>query len=172
MDRKEATAALKAAFLKRDYGRAMYALCEELIAQLPEPATGDRQEVIAALITCFNRRTFIPEDESALRSAIAMLRQGAVPSVTIPDGLLPETADLVVRFASALADKMYKAQVKYGYDKAEWRRDDWKEICQRSLLEHLAKGDPRDVANYCAFAWHHGWPTMQAAPTPGQEKGK
>lgn len=23
----------------------------------------------------------------------------------------------------------------------------------------MTKGDPLDVAAYCAFAWHHGWPT-------------
>ncbi len=27
----------------------------------------------------------------------------------------------------------------------------------RSIRQHLAKGDPRDVAAYCAFAWYHGW---------------
>lgn len=33
----------------------------------------------------------------------------------------------------------------------------------KGLAEHVAKGDPRDVAAYCAFAWHHGWSTAEAA---------
>jgi hypothetical protein len=32
--------------------------------------------------------------------------------------------------------------------------------CQQHLSEHLAKGDPRDVAAYAAFCWYHGWPTV------------
>jgi hypothetical protein len=32
-------------------------------------------------------------------------------------------------------------------------------------LEHVAKGDPRDVAAYCAFLWHHGERTA-AQPEP------
>lgn len=56
-------------------------ICRELIAQLPEPATGDRQEVIAAL----EQREREHGGDALLRSAIAMLRQGAVP---IPDAVL------------------------------------------------------------------------------------
>lgn len=89
-------------------------------------------------------------------------------ALNIPDGLHPETADLVVRFAEALAEKLRKAEVKYGYSDF-WKYDDWKEECQAKLLEHMAKGDPRDVANYCAFMWHHGWPTV--APSFGPIDG-
>lgn len=68
-------------------------------------------------------------------------------------------ADLVVRFATALLEKLRAAEKKYGYDNG-WIRDDWQAECQRHLNEHLAKGDPRDVAAYCAFLWHHGWSTV------------
>ena len=74
-------------------------------------------------------------------------------------------ADLVARFSAALLTKLRAAERKYGWNDG-WMRDDWREDCQRQFLEHAAKGDPRDVANYCAFMWHHGWPTALRSP-PG-----
>ena len=79
--------------------------------------------------------------------------------VNLPDGLHRETQSLVLLFAEALAEKLRAAEIKYGYSDY-WKDDDWKEECQAKLMEHIAKGDPRDVANYCAFLWHHGWPTV------------
>lgn len=67
--------------------------------------------------------------------------------------------NLVDRFSAALLEKLKAAEAKYG-NNSSWARDDWKADCQRHLNEHLAKGDPRDVAAYCAFLWHHGWPTV------------
>ncbi|MCX3078400.1 hypothetical protein N2K17_01415 [Klebsiella michiganensis] len=78
--------------------------------------------------------------------------------VVVPEGLNPETTDLVLRFASALADKLYKAEQKYGRS-TDWMKDDWYDDCLQSLWEHIEKGDPRDVAAYCAFMWYHGWVT-------------
>ncbi|HYD35883.1 MAG TPA: hypothetical protein VD999_07525, partial [Vitreimonas sp.] len=71
-----------------------------------------------------------------------------------PRGLHEETQDLVKRFAEAMAQKLYDAEQKYGYDDG-WMSDNWMGECRENLYEHLAKGDPRDVANYCAFLWHH-----------------
>jgi hypothetical protein len=65
-------------------------------------------------------------------------------------------ADLVSRFSAALLDKLRAAEKKYGYNDA-WSRSDWREDLNAHLHKHMAKGDPRDVAAYCAFAWHHGW---------------
>lgn len=76
----------------------------------------------------------------------------------VPEGLNPDTGDLVLRFASALADKLYKAEQKYGRS-TDWMKSDWYNDCLQSLWEHIEKGDPRDVAAYCAFMWHHGWVT-------------
>ena len=67
-------------------------------------------------------------------------------------------ADLVSRFSAALLSKLRVAEKKYGYNN-DWQRDGWAETCREHLLEHIAKGDPRDVAAYCAFIWHHGWST-------------
>ncbi|WP_335949980.1 DUF551 domain-containing protein [Klebsiella michiganensis] len=94
-----------------------------------------------------------------LERNIAPLYRHAQPAqVVVPEGLNPETTDLVLRFASALADKLYKAEQKYGRS-TDWMKDDWYDDCLQSLWEHIEKGDPRDVAAYCAFMWYHGWVT-------------
>lgn len=77
----------------------------------------------------------------------------------------PQTAssddleDLVARFSKALLAKLKLARAN---GRSGWEFDDWEEHCQAGLLRHLAKGDPRDVAAYCAFMWHHGWATKAA----------
>lgn len=79
----------------------------------------------------------------------------------MPLGLHPDTQKLVTDFCTALAEKLYKAQLKYGYD-ADWKQDGWPSQCQAHFQQHIAKGDPRDVAAYCAFMWWHGWSTNPA----------
>jgi hypothetical protein len=91
----------------------------------------------------------------------------ASPSLTAgentkSDGDGDPLVDLVDRFSAALLAKLQAAREKYGYDEG-WRESGWKADCQKHLIAHLAKGDPRDVAAYCAFMWHHGWRTI--APT-------
>ncbi|ELY6345166.1 hypothetical protein SNQ56_002092 [Cronobacter muytjensii] len=95
--------------------------------------------------------------------SVLALRERAEP--VIPGGLHPATADLVLRFATALAEKLHKAEQKYGYSD-NWQQRDWYHDCLQSLWEHIKKGDPRDVAAYCAFMWHHGWKTEPAPPAP------
>lgn len=85
----------------------------------------------------------------------------AAPIGDAPADLHPATADLVQRFAAALAQKLAAAEKKYGYSDA-WASPDWMDKCRADLLHHVAKGDPRDVAAYCAFLWHHG--ERSAAP--------
>lgn len=81
-------------------------------------------------------------------------------AVAMPRELHPATKKLVLDFASAMADKLMGAQEKYGFNN-EWTDSVWQDECRAHLYEHLAKGDPRDVANYCAFMWHHGWSTSK-----------
>lgn len=69
--------------------------------------------------------------------------------------LHPKTAALVDRFAAALKEKLAAAEEKYGYSDG-WATDDWMGECRKELRKHVAKGDPLDVAAYCAFLWHHG----------------
>ncbi|HBQ1349533.1 TPA: ead/Ea22-like family protein [Klebsiella pneumoniae] len=82
-------------------------------------------------------------------------------TVKLPDDLHPDTQELVIDFCTALAEKLYKAQLKYGYD-ADWKNDGWPSQCQAHFHQHIVKGDPRDVAAYCAFMWWHGWSTKPA----------
>lgn len=79
--------------------------------------------------------------------------------------LHPQTAALINRFAFALACKLAKAEVKYGYTDG-WRDEEWEAECRAQLVAHIAKGDPLDVAAYCAFMFHHQWST---APQPGDD---
>ncbi|EDW5021987.1 DUF550 domain-containing protein [Salmonella enterica subsp. enterica] len=80
------------------------------------------------------------------------------PAPVMPAELHPDTQNLVADFCAALAEKLYKAQLKYGYD-ADWKQDGWHTQCLAHFHQHIAKGDPRDVAAYCAFMWYHGWKT-------------
>lgn len=80
---------------------------------------------------------------------------------TFPAGLHPRTADLVRRFSVAMAEKLFAAQEKYGYSDG-WADPGWMDECRAHLLQHVAKGDPRDVGNYAAFLWHHGASTAGA----------
>ena len=80
----------------------------------------------------------------------------------------PATTDLVHRFAAALREKLAAAEQKYGYSD-NWRADDWLDECRAQLAAHVAKGDPRDVAAYCAFLWHHGASTAALAPQAPRE---
>jgi hypothetical protein len=82
--------------------------------------------------------------------------------VNMPEGLNPDTRELVKVFAEAMAAKLYKSQGKYGHTN-KWKNDHWLYECSQALLEHLVKGDPVDVANYCAFMYHHGWSTSVRA---------
>ena len=104
------------------------------------------------------------------RAAAATIRSTFPPAPQPPvqppaqPALHPETADLVRRFSAALAEKLAAAEQKYGYSD-NWARPGWMDECRQHLLDHVAKGDPRDVAAYCAFLWHHGERTAPAQPS-------
>nr|WP_224324305.1 hypothetical protein [Klebsiella oxytoca] len=101
--------------------------------------------------------------ESALTEIIPLYRHAQQP--VVPSELHPDTQKLVIDFCTALAEKLYKAQLKYGYE-ADWKQDGWTSQCQAHFHQHIAKGDPRDVAAYCAFMWYHGWKTEAAQTAP------
>ncbi|MGE0329730.1 MAG: hypothetical protein AB7P37_03445 [Ramlibacter sp.] len=90
------------------------------------------------------------------------IEQRLAPWLTNGAALHPATVNLVVRFARALAKKLAAAEVKYGYSDG-WMSPDWMDECRGKLLEHIAKGDPLDVAAYCAFLWSHRESTARAA---------
>ncbi|MDQ7883668.1 DUF551 domain-containing protein [Atlantibacter hermannii] len=112
-------------------------------------------EIIARAEVCDDS---VLTDYRDIESIARELQQYRAADPVIPDGLHPATADLVLRFATALAEKLHKAEQKYGYSD-NWQRNDWYDDCLQSLWEHIEKGDPRDVAAYCAFMWFHGWAT-------------
>ncbi|CZV23636.1 Uncharacterised protein [Enterobacter cloacae] len=99
--------------------------------------------------------------ESRAEMGDVLLYRSAQPAPVVPAELHPDTQELVTDFCTALAEKLYKAQLKYGYD-ADWKQDGWPTQCQAHFHQHIAKGDPRDVAAYCAFMWYHGWKTEPA----------
>ncbi|RZS80613.1 hypothetical protein [Pigmentiphaga kullae] len=76
----------------------------------------------------------------------------------------------VNHFAAAMKEKLAQARTK--------GRSGWHEChpadLSRMLREHVEKGDPRDVANFCMFLWSLGKPisaapAVQAAPQPPGE---
>lgn len=72
--------------------------------------------------------------------------------------LIKVTEELVDRFAEAMKTKLLVAQLLYGYYDG-WKDTTWHATCLDQFHSHIAKGDPVDVANYCAFMYHHAWPT-------------
>ena len=59
--------------------------------------------------------------------------------------------EAVDRFAAAMKDKLAKARDagRSGWQDPAWPVDQIRD----ALYTHIAKGDPRDVANYCMFLW-------------------
>ena len=95
----------------------------------------------------------------------SQIRDGALDVASAPFSLHPRTRDLVARFADALTRKLARAERKYGYSDG-WASDDWLDACRADLARHVAKGDPLDVAAYCAFLWHHGASTKAPSAAP------
>lgn len=78
-----------------------------------------------------------------------------IVEVRVPGDLHPDTRDLVRRFAEALAKKLRASELKYGYSNG-WKDPGCVEELRGKLAEHVTKGDPVDVAAFCAMLWHHG----------------
>lgn len=66
-------------------------------------------------------------------------------------------------FAEAMREKLHHRQRQ---GRAGWDRDDWADECRMALAEHVAKGDPVDVANYAMFLWNMGERTCCADTGP------
>jgi len=84
--------------------------------------------------------------------------------IKLPDGLHPSTVELVEGFTTALAEKLRSSEIKYGWSDG-WKDADWRGKCLADFNHHIDKGDPRDVAAYCAFMWFHGWQTKRLNAT-------
>ena len=77
--------------------------------------------------------------------------------------LTPKATMMVHGFAAAMGDKLARAQAKHGYAD-NWAAAGWQGDLITQLLDHVRKGDPIDVAAYCAFAWAHGWSIAPVVP--------
>lgn len=71
--------------------------------------------------------------------------------------------DAVDYFAAALKEKLAQARAK---GRSGWHECDPTAL-SAMLREHVEKGDPRDVANFCMFLWSLGQP-ISAAPQPAE----
>ncbi|EBI3645378.1 hypothetical protein D0065_08145 [Salmonella enterica] len=118
-----------------------------------ERVTADQMQRV-----CMEATRHIGKYAAMAREVNKLLRRTTPPAPVMPAELHPDTQNLVADFCTALAEKLYKAQLKYGYD-ADWKKDNWSTQCLSHFHQHIAKGDPRDVAAYCAFMWYHGWKT-------------
>jgi hypothetical protein len=130
----------------------------------PEPA-GELVEQMEKAFGLIYELTPPSKEIIAKCAQVAQSHIAAKEGIQMPAGLHPESKSLVLRFATAIAEKMYKSEVKYGWTN-EWQTDDWEEDCKTGLYEHLKKGDPKDVAVYAAFMWHHGWDTKPEVVAP------
>lgn len=79
-------------------------------------------------------------------------------SVVVPSDLHRDTVNLVWQFSSVMANKLRKSEINYGYSN-KWKDKGWADECRSQLQCHIDKGDPVDVANYCAFLWYLKEPT-------------
>lgn len=123
---------------------------------------------------CASPRTcndFSECDAKFARSALtAGEKADAVALEHFPANLHPRTADLVKRFAVALAKKLRLAEEKYGFSDG-WADNHWEQKCLAHFHSHIEKGDPLDVAAYCAFMRHHGWITsLPATPATSRDR--
>lgn len=102
--------------------------------------------------------------KSALDKAVAELVETKAKlrvlarSSGLPPSLHPVTRALVLKFTNALAQKLYDAQVKFGYG-TNFTNKAWMDECRGLLRIAVEKGDPKDVAAYSMFLWHHNEPT-------------
>lgn len=80
----------------------------------------------------------------------------------VPTGVTP-TDKLVDDFAAALKDKLNKAREKYSYHGESWKESHLVDAMRCEMYKHLKKGDPRDVAAYCAFLWFHNASTYDGS---------
>lgn len=93
-----------------------------------------------------------------IEDTIALIEAGGVPTPA-----QPHFDDLVVdQFAANLKAKLARQRAK--------GHGDWhdKQKCpdgrlQQMLIDHIAKGDPVDVANFAMFLWHRGESTLVPA---------
>jgi hypothetical protein len=76
---------------------------------------------------------------------------------TWPATMSPASRAMLENFFISVVRKFEIAEAKHNWQDA-WRDAD-KTLLQAALAGHVRKGDPIDVAIYCAICEVHGWPT-------------
>lgn len=153
-----------------------YAILSLAALSTPSPEAGREEDLRAEVLAIFKANKMATDERLAILIAerLAPRLSPPAPEPEDPIGdyqLHPKTAALVRRFMSAVAAKLAAAEVKYGYSDG-WADPAWQDECRRQLHHHAAKGDPRDVAAYAAFCWHHGWSTAAPEPDLSAENAK
>lgn len=94
--------------------------------------------------------------------------QPAQPAAAPIDELTQAAFDerAVDRFVEAMKAKLADARAK---GRRGWQHCEPQDL-SRMLREHVEKGDPRDVANFCAFLWNMGESIAAPAPSPAEER--
>lgn len=100
-------------------------------------------EMVECIVECINRLDYKAGAVAGLRAAIAAAPQQPAPH--------PDDA-AVDAFAVAMKTKLAEARAK---GCSGWQTCPPDEL-SRMLREHVEKGDPRDVANFCMFLWNLG----------------
>lgn len=113
-------------------------------------------------------RTLIDQLRDANRKAEPAMGSDGMEHFTVklPEGLARSTQYLIVDTAQALGNKLLAAQNKRKADPVGWMRNDWEDDCRAGLMNHIQKGDPRDVMAYAAFMHYHGWKTSKPDTSP------
>ncbi len=162
-ERQQREAFESAAFALRDEMRNQQK--RAVLAEKERDALKSAHGNMVTRCALLRQRTDLPVDRIPAYSSLvkaqeenAALKAKLANPVVLPEDLHPQTAKLVINFASALAEKLHKAEQKYGYSDT-WMQPHWQIKCLDDFKHHVSKGDPRDVAAYCAFMWYHGWST-------------
>jgi len=137
----------------------------------------DELLALAVALTRYYPQASNAEIEMAIETILASLREPGDGALAHPLQQAPmkeanehdALSDLVTRFSAALLEKLRAAEKKYGWNDG-WSNPNWESECHRQLADHVRKGDPRDVAAYAAFCWHHGWRTTAERPSPPMTK--
>jgi hypothetical protein len=154
-------ASRKATSRDLDTNAAWSFIADAVIALRSPPQRGEVARLMKAL----------QEIESTSSTRAAAIARDALASLPpSPEDRTDDPLDmLVAKFAKRLLAKLKLARAN---GRSGWERDDWEADCQRGLLRHLEKGDPRDVAAYCAFMDYHGWITKSPAPPEDRTEGR
>lgn len=120
----------------------------------PSGVVGDMAVLVKQLVQALRKAA--PGNDLAGKSLDYLKRHGLQGSP-----LRVHSDDAAVdRFSAAMKAKLAAARAK---GRSGWK-DCHPERLSRMLREHVEKGDPRDVANFCMFLWCLGQP-ITAAPT-------